>query len=417
MKKAKVLLVEDKDAGSAIVDELKDDGFAVCWPRTPELLAQCMATETFDAAIADHLLTENPLDLKGGKRILGSMVRNGRDVRRLLLKFRADSPVVLYTTVRKARVPEAVYIQKPIKPAKGALKTTLSDFRENTLNYVRATGPWLMKYEDFNKLTFNEQIQLYKKALNLNAKWLKVALRDLGNVSWLLLGDKKVRLCGKSLNRDEEDYNPFNIDRAVYPDSKAITTVAKATRVFPYPFWNTSKLEYLDKQFALAGPGLSNYPEMVRHLFSIAVAKACADAYVKDSHSSALRWSPKLTPEGKVQLSKSVFKRLAGLGRAAFGRFVKISDKLTLPTMVEIYEAKVNKIDLNKSAAWIELRKFGHDRVSMVEPFNLPLLKKNGVKREYQKFEYAVYRWPTGRISVDIELTQEFDRPLFSFLD
>ena len=351
------------------------------------------------------------------KRISGDLVKNGTDVKRLTLRLNSQLPAYTYTTGGKTS--KAMYhIAKPINPRSGELKKALNDFGDATKRHVRSVGPWEIGYPQYNKFTFNERIQSYKKVLGLNTKRLKQVFIDFGDVAWLLLANKKIPLCGESLNPNSDSGPPFKTVRHTkFLNQSAITRVAKASHVFPFPFWNTSKLEYLDQQFELAGPELSHFPSKVRDLFSISVADTCGHAYLAEPKHEVLKWCSKITTEGKIHISKLIFKHLSGNGRSGFSRFVRSTERLTLPRIIEIYEATVDRIDKNKSAAWIELRKLGEDRISMVDPFDLNLLKDNGVKHQHQKFEYAVYRWPNGGLAMSIELSQDNDRPLFSFLD
>lgn len=420
MTRPKVLVVEDEKYGAEIADALKQDfGFLVCYPRDPQSLAECLSTETFDGAMIDLKLEKGPWkSVRRGQRMSGVTVKNGDDVRRVARKLNADLPAYTYTTVDRPTSEANYHIRKPINPHSGALKRALDEFGDATRQHVRAIGPWVMPYRRYTKLTFNERIQSYNKALSVNASRFKQVFIDLGNVSWLLLADKKIRLCGESLSLHSDGAAPFpTVPRAKFLNQRAITQVAAVSHVFPFPFWNTSKFEYMEKQFELAGPELSRFPSLVRDLFSICVANTCGEAYVAEPDNSLLKWCSKITNEGKIHLSKLVFKELGGIGDPGFSRFVRVSERLTLPRIVEIYDADVSKIDKGKSTAWVELRKCGEERISLVEPFDLKLLTENGIKHQHQKFEYAVYRWPNGGLGMSIELGQDSDRPLFSFLD
>lgn len=420
MTKPKVLVVEDEKYGAEIANALKHDfGFLVCYPKDPASLAECLSTETFDGAMIDVNLDKGPWKtVQRGQRMSGVTIKNGDDVKRVARKLNAQLPAYTYTTADRPRLEANYHIRKPINPHTGALKKALNEFSDATLEHVRAVGPWVMPYQRYTKLTFNERIQSYKKALSVNAKRFKQVFADLGNVAWLLLADKKIRLCGESLSHPSDGATPFpTVARAKFLNQRAITEVATLSHVFPFPFWNISKFEYMAKQFELAGPELSRFPPLVRDLFSICVADTCGEAYVAEPDNKLLKWCSKITNEGKIHISKLVFKELGGNGDRGFSRFVRVSERLTLPRIVEIYEATVSKIDRGKSTSWVELRKCGEERISLVEPFDLKLLTENGVKHQHQKFEYAVYRWPNGGLGMSIELGQDSDRPLFSFLD
>ena len=421
MRKPKVLVVEDETYGKEIAASLKHDfGFSVCFPKDPDALAECLSTETFDGAMIDLQLKEGPWKtVWQGKRFSGEFVKDGNGVKRVALKLNDQLLAYTYTTADTGKAPKGVLlIRKPIDPHSGALKKALQSFGDATREHVRAVGPLEINYQRYNRLTFNERIQAYKKALSLNANRFKQVFVDLGNVTWLLLAGKKIRFCGESLVPDRQGPGPFrSVHRARFLKQNIITKAAKASHVFPFPFWNTSNLSYHDKQFELAGPGLSNLPATVQELFSICIAYTCGEAYVEEPDSKVLEWCKQITPEGKIHVSKLVFKRFSGDGHRGLSRFIRNTERLTLPRIVEIYDATVDKIDKAKSAAWVELRKHGEDRISMVEPFNLKLLREHGVRYENQTFEYAVYRWPTGGLGMNIELSQDHDRPMFSFLD
>ena len=417
MIKPKMLVVDDTKGGRNIANLLKRDGFNVCFPLNPVALDRCLSTETFDGALIDVKLTEGEWkDVPQGTRISGQIVRDGRDIKRIARKLNAQLPAYPYSTEGKG--PGVMFrIRKPINPRSDELKKALEKAKADAREHFREVGPLEIYYRRYKSLTFNERMQGYKDGLSLNAKELNERCHVLGNVAWLLLANKKIRLCGESLEPQNSPAALANMPHARIPTATLIRKVAKETHVFPFPFWNTSTPDYIDKQFNLAGRALANYSPMVQELFSVSVAYSCGETYIKELDAHSLRRCSEITSDGKVYLSKLIFKHFSGNGHRGFSRFVTNAKRLTLPRIVEIYTATVDKIDKKNSAAWVELRKYGEDRISLVEPFDLRELKANGVQYENQTFEYTVFRWPTGNglAGMDIELTRDEHRPQLPF--
>src|SRR6185436_10088014 len=159
-----------------------------------------------------------------------------------------------------------------------ALQKAKADARE----HFHEVGPPEIDFRKYKMLTFNERIQGYKEGLSLNAKEFKERFRVLGNVAWLLLANKKVRLRGESLESEASPAAVAKIPQAKIPTATWIRKVAKESHVFPNPFWNTNTPEYLNKQFELAGPGLTNYCPMIKELFSVSVAFSCSETYIEE---------------------------------------------------------------------------------------------------------------------------------------
>jgi CheY-like chemotaxis protein len=417
MIKPKVLVVDDEPSGRYIAQSLeKDFGFSVCFPQDPRALDECLSTETFDSALIDVNLTEGRWkNVRHGTRISGTMVKSGKDIKRIARKLNAQLPTYTYTTGANVRG-DVFRIRKPINPRSGKLLQALQEVEGATREHFQEVGPPEIYYRQYKSLTFNERLQRYKEGLSVNAKEFKERFHVLGNVSWLLLANKKVRLCGESLDGNAGPAALTKMRYAKIPTATLIRKVAKESRVFPSPFWNTNTPAYLKKQFDLAGPGLINYCPMIRELFSVSVAYSCGETFIEGLDARALDRCGEITSIAKIYLSKLMFKYFGGSGHRGFSRYVRASKKLTLPKIVEIYTATVDRIDKKNSAAWVELRKYGDDRIALVEPFDLRELKAKGVQYENQTFEYTVVRWPTTEHpDHDIELTRDEHRPQVPF--
>lgn len=417
MIKPKVLVVDDEQSGRYIANSLEQDfGFKVCFPRDPQALEQCLSTETFDSALIDVKLTEGRWkDVPQGTRISGTLVKNGKDIKRIARKLNAQLLAINYTTGPKGRG-DVLFIRKPIDPRSGKLLKALQEVDDATREHFHEVGPPEIYYRKYKSLTFNERMQGYKEGLSLNAKEFKERFRVLGNVAWMLLANKKIRLCGESLDSQASPAALAKMPQARIPTATLIRKVAKESHVFPIPFWNTNTPDYLNRQFELAGPALTNYCPMIKELFSVSVAYSCGETYIEELDARALDRCSEITPTARIYLSKLIFKHFGGNGHRGLSRFVSSTKRLTLPRIVEIYTATVDRIDKKNSAAWVELRKYGEDRISLVEPFDLRELKAKGVRYENQTFEYTVVRWPTTEHpDHDIELIRDEHRPQLAF--
>jgi hypothetical protein len=422
MTMLRILVVEDEGKRRSLKDVLRHEGFAVCAPDSLRSMEKCIILETHDGAIIDYDLEQWGIGQHQGTRIGGSIVRNGLDISKLCHKINEDAPIAIYSAHHRIEPKlghlsfPAILVGKPIPFDHKSLTQKFSAFRQAALDRARSHRSWLVKDSDYVSFCFNERIQAYKRAVRLNGTWLKVVFKALGEVSWVLIGDKRVELCGEALNGSSKRAHLLDVEQARYPDRKAMRRIESKSHVFPYPFWNMSKPEFVAEQFELAGANLSNYPKVVKDLLTAALAQACADGYLAGD-GEALRRCSRIGLEGQIDASKQIFKALLSVNHGSMISFKRSSKKANLPGIVDVYQASVDKIDKSKSAGWVRLRKCGERRTTLVEPLDLSLLRENGVKYENQNFEYTVYKLPSGVLGMSIELSDEPEEPPFSFMD
>src|SRR5581483_3995079 len=84
------------------------------------------------------------------------------------------------------------------------------------------------------------------------------------------------------------------------------------------------------------------------------------------------------------------FKGLNGDREKSVRDFANRCKKAYLNQIVDVYEASVEEIVEEENTALIELTSWSRDE-NFIAPFDLRILKENGVEEKDQRFEYTVY--------------------------
>jgi hypothetical protein len=238
----------------------------------------------------------------------------------------------------------------------------------------------------------------------LLGNWFNFNLQNVGDREWgVVCGRRATRnYYGKPLNGNGNGNKPFAVEqRDGYPSIDELKELSSQSDAFAFVIWNTRKKEFVAKQFELAGKRLLNVPDYLRDYFSISMVNSCFDVYVEGQEETALEWAKELTPPAQVEMMKQIYK--VHYKNNSIERLSKQCEQANLPMMAEIYNCRVDAIQLDKQTAWVELRHLDSSQAVSMERFDLKQLIECGIDHESQRFEYFVYREPYGHLSMGIE--------------
>jgi hypothetical protein len=410
LKEAKILVVDDfKEGREAIANFFEQDmGYQVYSPGSPEELEEAITFHVFDSVLADADLSHH---WEMPEEIIDSKVRNGADVAVRYLRLHKMSPGCVYSTHVKLRGPEYDRIFKDIGVDLDMVfipKLDSLDFEENKTKFT----PFLLKTQDYyrsNPLFQHPsyadeppavQLHVYRRVYQMHAEWINLNLKLVGDCSWgVICGRDAQRDCyGRSLNGGTALFKV--VKRPTYPTREEFKVIADREESFPFVFWNTRKPEFLRLQFEQAGPGLEHIPVYLHNFFGVAMSRPLADAYDAGERDEALGLCRRLNHTGQVETVKQIYRRARG-NDARVGDLRARCREAGLPRVVESYQARVGGIE--GQVAFVEIRDWGSDRARSLERFDAEKLRKLGITRKNQVFEYLVYELPNGNPSMDIE--------------
>jgi len=382
-------------------------GYQVSLPRSFDDLKECLAFQTFDSAIID-------LDLsKWGRpyRINGHSIQNGRSLADLFRLLHAGPTVCLYGT--KAKFEELginpnesggsdeVRITIPFPPSmegiKARLKPALDPALKPVLKAVRSVhraNPLFQPLGNPKHMRMEQFLRAYKRACSLNSEWLNFNFEIVGDLSWSVVcgGSIERNWYGSPLNGHGHKYAEFGVKpRKKYPGDRERERIANSRKSYPFFFWNTRDVQFLIRQFKIAGPGLSHLPEGLRNNFGIDVARPCANAYVADMRDQVIQWCKRLTHVGQLETVSQILKKLYYHRPGWIKDFLGRCREAELPVPIEIYKGRLESIEKDRETGWVALTKWDESRAPLMEPFDLKILQQNGIEREDQSFEYTVY--------------------------
>lgn len=412
--KPKLLLVEDNELGRKEISSLIGEvlGYHVSSPDSIRGVKEAVTFEVFDTLLIDQELSKFD-DI--GDKIDGKTIDDGKDIADFCASLYDANRVNIYSTHVKLPSPFAsklesgpytyTHMPKPLPREMDKIRELFRPFREQAED-VHNVDPLLQPLSYYNAQGHHsKRLRAYKKIYQRYSNWLDFKFESVGDCAWGVV-------CGQTADRrfygkPQWGDSQFEIvTRDCYPTLEELKALAEEKDAYPFVVWNTRKLEFLEKQFAAAGPRLAHVPDYLRDYFGIATAPLCVSAYGEEMRDVALRCASQLTLPGQIEVVKQIYKRL--YGTPALEDLTSRCAEAHLPVVVEIYDAKVDGIEQGEApTAWVELRNLGGYRAVSMEPFSLELLNRSGVEHESQPFEYTVYEMPHDDVAVNIEPVEE----------
>jgi CheY-like chemotaxis protein len=419
---AKILCVEDEKTRSKLVRGLHESFDVEAYaPQTFKEFREKVLLEKPDGAVIDIRLPQWGITEDRKQPIDGYMIGNGIDICRFL-HDNMGIPIGLHSGFSDEYEEEIDKL--PFKPfiIDKAVYTSLETFKKKFNPVVRATkdsnksNPQLsITPQQYLHLSSAEQIHLYKTVYSMNKKWVDTLFKAKGDFLWIRIRGRAVESFGRKPNSNQRKVDGVPIERE-YPDQDKLIGNTGERKTLPFFFWNVEKVSMLETQFRLAGPGLGAIPYGWRNSFGIAVAPLCAQAYLEHNSVKVLRWFKELDEVGQLEVAKTIWKKLLSQGKVScVNEFAKNFKQMKLPRIVEIFKARVEKIE-GSHTAWVELKRWSSSQTISVEPFDLKRLKESCVKYEDQLFEYTVYESGGGNVSMNIEPKAVFGRNPFDSL-
>jgi hypothetical protein len=418
----KILCVEDQKSRNKLVRELnlgfKVEAYA---PPTFNELKEKVLLEKPDGAVIDIRLSEWGITEYRKKPIDGYDIGNGIDISRFL-HDNMGIPIGFHSGYSKEYEEEIKRLPFKAFIIDKADYTSPTAFKKEFNPVVRATrdsnknNPQLsVTPQQYLRLSTGEQVHLYKTVYGMNKKWVSTIFRTKGNFPWLRIRGRAVESFGAMLNGKRREVDGVAIE-SEYPDERKLIGKNDEQKNLPFFFWNVEKSSMLEDHFRLAGQALRNIPAGWRNSFGIALAPLCAEAYLEDDPVKVIRWCKELDEVGQLEVAKTIWKKLCLHGKVSrVNTFAKNFKQMKLPRIVEIFNARVEKIE-GIHTAWVELKSYSSSQTNVVEPFDLKRLKESCVKYEDQLFEYTVYESGSGNVSMNIEPMAVFGRNPFDLL-
>ncbi|HJP93603.1 MAG TPA: response regulator [Pyrinomonadaceae bacterium] len=423
-EKAKILIVDDhaheRDAYTHLIEQRFN--YAVCSPPSFDALKEAITFEIFDSVLVDVDLDEWNVPAK----IDGTIIEDGTDIARFYFDLHKIKSGRLYSTHVKFPAPRfGGKIKRLLRKIEESQvdftsmpKTTSLDIKEIEEEFkpvlegaerVYKSNPLFRPISYYSGGHRAKRLRAYKTIGNLHSNWLNFNFESVGDCAWgVICGRSSERdYYSKSLVGDERKESQFVIGtRENYPTRDELNAIAEQRGALPFVVWNTRKLGFVERQFNLAGPLLTNVPDYLRDFFGIAMARSCIQAYESGRRDWAIEWCQQLTFPAQVEIAKAIFRNVRGKSseEADLTNFVR---EANLPQIVEVYDCRVDGIedaeDGQEQIAWVELRLANDYRAISMEPFDLKQLQNNDIDHDSQKFEYVVYRLTNDDVAMSIE--------------
>jgi len=229
----------------------------------------------------------------------------------------------------------------------------------------------------------------------------------VGDSSWGVICGRSVdrRYYGKPLEGNGGNAAEFGIETSdTYPTEEELNKIGRERDALPFVVWNTRESKFVEKQFQKAGSRLVNIPDYLQDFFGICMVPSCVRAYEEEMRDRVIDWCKQLTITAQIEISKQIFKKL--YRTAAIKEFIDSWRDASLPSIIEVYDARVDTIETvreHEQIAWVELRNIGDYRALSMEPFDLRKLRDNDIDHQSQRFEYTVYQLPNDDVGMNIE--------------
>lgn len=423
MTKPRILIVDDDPQVGKALKTLIEDRFhcLVSFPKSLADLQQILLLETFDGVLIDANLRQWQLP---GKLVESNdrdhTIRNGIDIAEVYGRLRPTSLIVLFgheylpeqdrVQQRLKLLPHLKIVEKPLPAELKAIQEKLDVLRptieETTV--LHNENPIFQPVDAFEGLPPDEKLlkrrHLYREACLETSTWVNTSLEAAGDCSWTVVcGKIQTDFYGERLNGNHHRLLDFEKTREIYPDRHDFAQLARSEQVNPFIFWNTRNTNVLAKQFS--DRFLRKIPTSLQDYFGMAVAPHFSKPYNEGSEKEVIEWCRELSPLGQLDAAKEIFKTLNGDRERSVMTFSARCRKARLNRIVDVYNARVEKIVESENTALIELTNFTRDE-DFTSPFDLSKLQSKGVKEVDQCFEYTVYADVFDNAFGKIELTE-----------
>jgi hypothetical protein len=405
-----ILVVDDIAAQGEIVEGHINErtGYQGVSAMSIPKLVQSMLFGVYEGAMIDVIWDKwhDPVKL-GDKEI-----EDGIDLAEVLFDVnpRLEDSIALYSSAADLREPFTSKIRRlPFKPK--FIRTPFPVDRDVTqkkldpvldeAKKVHKSDPLLQSPQLVDE-PLNKRIYAYKSVCAEYSKFLDFHFNNVGDYAFAVFcgprADKD--LYGKAVNGHHNGFGIKANDK--YPSEERLTEISKETGFFPFPFWNIRELDFLERQFELAGERLSNVPEKWRSLFGIAIAKPCAEAYRAGNEDKVLGWCKQLDEVGKLEACKQIYRLLRAEATPDLAAFANRTEQHELPVIIDVLTGTTHSIDPDEQSATVVMET--HDGNRFPETMRLERLERSCIKFIETEFEYTVYRLPRGEVTANIEL-------------
>lgn len=416
----RILIVDDDPRIGRGLKELIEREFdcTVCFPQTVEALQKTVLNEAFDSVLVDTKLNRWSLPIS----VFGEYINDGIDFARAYCRVQPECLIVIFgpsllpfkeivdTRIAKLSSCKIKTLDRPLPSRLSELQAVLKVLKpgiEETA-IIHQANPIFLPFEVHQGLPEEEKFLrdrlLYKQACQRMEKLVNINLQEYGDSSWTVLcgGNFQKGYYGELLNGHSASSLDVNIMKR-YPRKGELKELARAEKTNAFVFWNTRGPSILSKQFS--DERLEKIPETLADEFGMAVADSCAEAYHQDADNHVIQWCKNLSPLGRLDVVKAIFKSLNGGRKTSLKVLSQRCKRARLSRIVDVYNARVEKIIEDKNTAIIELTNLAGDD-SFAAPFDLGKLKGKGIKERDQSFEYSVWISELEHSFGQIELTE-----------
>jgi hypothetical protein len=404
----RVLIVDDVVEGGRALKRLIEriHKYKVCFPSSVDSLQEAVLYEAFDTVVIDADLTGWHLPIT----IFGEEIWNGIDLARVYCEFQGNSLIVLFgpNTLPKnqqrglARLSgcNIKTIPRPL-PSNPEDITAIFKVLEPKIEeteIIHEENPVFQPTEALKSLPAEERSLrrrlLYRQTSESWGKWLNRNLQDHWDSSWTVLcgGNVQKKYYGPTFKKNRNLSADVKI-RDTYPLASELSKLAATKKTFPFVIWNTRDTSILSKQFErrleIPKTQVDDFGKTLVDDFGMRVAGPCALAYNREDAKHVIEWCQTLSPFGQLDVLRSVFKSLNGDRERSTAILAERCRQADLLQVVDVYEARVDKVQPEENTALVELKNFTGDE-NFPAPFDLSKLAQKGIKEIDQCFEYTV---------------------------
>lgn len=414
--KPRILIVDDNvEVGNGLKEIIEDEfDCTVYFPPSIEALEKVVRSEAFDSVLVDADLSS----WRSPASVFDREVHDGIDFARAYCGIQQKALIVICGAANLPSQPQVnsrlnrlagcnvKTIPRPLPLGKKETHKALAVLapRIDETKIIHRENPIFQPMNrDQGMPRLERELRgrlLYRQARQQTEKWANYYLRKEGDSSWVVL-------CG---GKFQEDYfgEPLNGDGASrpYPGQDELANLAGLKRTRPFLFWNTSDTTVLSKQFA--DGRFKKIPDALSLDFSMAVASDCARAYKEGEERHVMEWCRKLEPKVQLEPLRAIFtsfKNLNGDAQRSIRNFSGRCRRAQLNRVVDVYEARVEKLVKTENTATVELTSTTSEE-NFMAPFDLTKLNERGVRNIDQCFEYTVYADVRDHAFGEIELTE-----------
>jgi hypothetical protein len=406
----RVLIIDDVAEGGRALKKLIErvHKYKVCFPATVDSLQETVLYEAFDTVVIDADLSRwtrfRPIT------IFGEEIRNGIDLARVYCEFQGNTLIVLFgPNTLPAKQQRALArlsgcnirtIDRPLPSNQDDIKAILDVLKpaiEETES-IHEENPIFQRAELFDGMPSEEKslrrrLQ-YRQTLEDRGEWLNCGLKRNADSSWTVLcgGDVQKNFYGPPLDKHRRPSPEVKI-RTRYPQSTELSKLAATKKTLPFVIWNTRDTSILAKQFdrrsEIPFTLVDDFGKTLVDDFGMRVAEPCAQAYNEEDSKNVIEWCQTLSSFGQLDVLRSVFKSFNGDRERSTAVLAEQCKKADLIHVVDVYNARVEKLLPQENKAVIELHNLTGDE-DFSAPFDLSKLTRKGIKEANQCFEYTV---------------------------